>query len=606
MMNRRLHYVEYILCHLLVTFAVGRLAFMWYNRELADFGLLDVLQVLKDGLLSHDFGLATILLLIPALLGIVASRRPLPLRALLSPYYVIVGFLVAVILVADMILYEFWQFHLSSVVLAYAASPEGTTNSVSVGFLAVRIVFLLVFVLWLVIPPIYITPSRLNQHPGAQQWMKYMGMIVGFMSVLGVLSMRVGDAYRSGRNIFLNHAAANPVLVFATSFHLSDDYSRWYDFLDEAERFENMQGLYPEDTEDVADTLLNTQHPNVLIVFLEGMGGRYISELGGLPDVAPQWSRLIPEGIFWTNFYSTSFRTDRGTVSTFSAMPGYPDVALMKETALHASIPSLPRSMADAGYETSFLFGCAMTNMGKREYMQNIGFQHLYDDTFFRPEEITEGWGASDSVSAQKAFRMIAEKDTASRWMLTYQTTSSHEPWEVPYHRLKEKQLNAFAYTDDCLGRLVDSLRTTPQWDNLLIIMLPDHGTLYHQSFEDPEFFHSPMLWLGGAIKEPRTMDVWMNQNDVAATLLSQLGISHREYRWSRNVLSRNYRQQFVTSNFPAGIMFRDAQGYTIYDLSADRIISQGGAPDPSRVSKAQAILQTTYDDLQERRDVLR
>lgn len=33
------------------------------------------------------------------------------------------------------------------------------------------------------------------------------------------------------------------------------------------------------------------------------------------------------------------------------------------------------------------------------------------------------------------------------------QTSSSHEPFEVPFHKFDDKVKNAFAYTDDCLGK---------------------------------------------------------------------------------------------------------------------------------------------------------
>ncbi len=241
-----------------------------------------------------------------------------------------------------------------------------------------------------------------------------------------------------------------------------------------------------------------------------------------------------------------------------------------------------------------------MTNMGKRDYLANMKFADLMDHTIYEPWELSTSWGANDSTSAMKAYHLIAEKDTAQHWFMVYQTLSSHEPWEVPYHRLEDPKLNAFAYTDQCVGDLVDSLKTLPQWENMLVIMIPDHGFLYDQSFQDPEFFHSPMLWLGGAIREPRRMSVLMNQSDLAATLLSQMGISHGNYPWSRNVLSRNYRYPFVYCNFPAGIMFRDSTGVSIYDITAEQAIVENPADDGARIHRAQSILQTSYDLLDE------
>ena len=597
-MRQRLHFLEYLFCHLLIVFLMGRVAFILYNRHVEALPLWDALDACRSGLLAQDIGVAALFLLLPALLAFLGARRPgVPLRAVLAPYYIIAGFCVAAIMVADTVMYEFWQFKLSAVVLKYAAHPEGAANSVSPWFIATRLAAALLLILWIVLPCLWLTPRRVPQGCGAwRPWMRNMLLIIGFLSVVGIATTRVGDAYREGRSLFRNHAAVNPVWGFLASFPWTNDEASRFDYLDEEERAATFNGLYPQDTEDVQDTLLTTTRPNVLLVLIESFGGRFVKELGGLPDVAPQWSRLIPQGIFWDNYYSCSFRTDRGTVSTYSGMLAYPDVCLMERQDLHPLMPSLAHSLAREGYHTTYLYPGAMTNMGKRDYLAHMGFQELMDHKAFTPDELNSTWGANDSTSAMKAFHRIARMDSTQRWFMAYQTVSSHEPWTVPYHRLEDEKLNAFAYTDHCLGQLIDSLRTLPQWDNMLVIMIPDHGFLYKQSYEDPEFFHSPMLWLGGAVSHPRRMQVLMNQSDLAATLLSQMGVSHRDYPWSRNVLSRNYTEPFVYCNFPAGIMWRDYTGETLYDITADEVVTDRGAGGEERVRRAKAVLQTSYD----------
>ena len=209
----------------------------------------------------------------------------------------------------------------------------------------------------------------------------------------------------------------------------------------------------------------------------------------------------------------------------------------------------------------------------------------------------TGSWGVPDSIVLQKT-RHFIEKWEGGHHFMVAQTLSSHEPWDVPYHRLDDKILNAFAYTDYSVACMIDSLRQLPQWDNLLVIMIPDHGFLYRQSYKDPGFFHAPMLWLGGAVKAPRKIDVLMNQSDIAATLLSQLGIRHDEYRWSRNVLSRTYTYPFVYCNYPAGVLFADSTGVSIYDIDGEAMMTDLPANGGLRTMRAKAILQTSYDEL--------
>ena len=607
-MKRGIHFLEYLYCHLLIVFLIGRVGFILNNRCVEQLSFADAASACWRGFVEHDLMVAAWLLAIPWLVGLFALRHSgFKLRAWLTPYFILMGFAVATIIVADAVMYEYWQFKLGMVALSYASSPEGTTNSVSLSFLLIRAGLLLALILWTVIPCILLTPKKLPTGRTERLWMRNISIIWTFLLVSGVLWMRQGDAYGSKPHPtqLADHAAVNPVYAFVNSIRLTKDYANRYNFLSEADRADLFKDLYPEPADDIQDTLLSTQRPDILVVFIEGMGSRFIQELGGLPDVAPGWSRLIPEGIFWENYYSNSFRTDRGTVSAFCGWLSYTDIGLMKQTEMHSALPSLARSLAQEGYETGYIYGGAMTNMGKRKYLEDMNFANLYDDSAFSAEDKSGCWGVNDSTVLQKACHFIGEWQDGHHFLVA-QTLSSHEPWDVPYHRLDDEILNAFAYTDYSIACMIDSLKQLPQWDNLLVILIPDHGFLYKQSYKDPGFFRSPMLWTGGAIREPRRMDVLMNQSDIAATLLSQLGISHKDYPWSRNVLSETYTYPFVYCNYPAGMLFADSTGISIYDIDGDAMMIDLPADDGGlRTLRAKAILQTSYDQLSEIRKSL-
>lgn len=598
-MKRNAHYLEYLYCHLLIVFLVGRIGFLIYNSEVQHVAPTEAISACWRGFVGHDLMVAAILLAVPWVAGIIQVHKPSagPLRAWLVPYYILMGTAVSAIIVADAVMYEYWQFKLGSVVLSYASSPEGTTNSVSLGYIIVRAAALLLLALWIIIPCIRLTPKHIPADRESRLWMRNISIIWTFLLVCGFVFMRQGDVYGNPRSQLANHAAVNSIFAFAKSINWTNDYSRRYNLLPEADQADLFRGLYPEPADDVKDTLLNTSRPDVLVVFMESFGARFVRELGGLPDVAPGWSRLIPEGVFWQNFYSNSFRTDRGTVSTFNGWTSYPDVGLMKLPEHHATLPSLARSFLRQGYETSYIYAGAMTNMGKRQYLEATHFHYLYDDTTFPADTERNSWGIYDSISCQKAVKLVSQWQGGHHFMVV-QTISSHEPWDVPYHRLDDKVLNAFAYADHSVACMVDSLKQLPQWKNLLVIMLPDHGYLYHQTYGDPGFFRAPMLWLGGAVRQPRRMDMLMNQSDLAATLLSQMSIPHDEYPWSRNVLSRNYTYPFVYCNWPAGMLFADSTGVSIYDLGGDITTMEQPADHGLRVLRAKAILQTSYNQL--------
>lgn len=566
---------------LLIVFTVGRLIFSWYNSDIETLGLTQFSWACLRGL-PLDIRTAAALLLVPALLSL---QKRFSLRALLAPYYIFVGFLIALIVGADTIMYEFWKFKLGAVVISYAMSPEGATSSVEPIFLITRAGSVLAA--WAIISTLFIaiTPKRTDSN-----WKQCLAILV-----LALLPLGINTAHVRKSSLFANHTATNSIYAFASSF--LDE--RTYHIMPTAEATAVFDSLYAHNTgADIQDTLLTNKRPNLLFIQLESFSGKFVKELGGIDNVAPQMSQLIPQGLFFTNYYSNSFRTDRGTVALQSGMVSHPTLSLMREFGLHGKLASLPNALRQVGYETAYVYGGPMTNMHKREYLQDMLVDTLYDYTAFTPEQLTSAWGAHDEAAAYRTVQLIKERKQSERpWAFTFQTISSHEPWVVPYKRLSDPKLNAFAYTDDVLGQMIATLKNDPElWDNLLVIILPDHGYLYEQTYEEPAFFHSPMLWLGGALKHTGTVDKLMNQSDIAATLLAQMGISAEAFPWSRNIFSRAYKHPFVYCNFPAGLMMKDATGTTLFDLTAREVITEQGTPSAERLHAARALLQRSYE----------
>ena len=585
---------------LLLTFLLGKVAFMYYNQDIQHVTGGQLLSILGHGLLL-DMRTTAILLLFPAACLCFMRRR---LRWVLVPYFCLVGFMVGTVIMADIVMYEFWEFKLCAVHLAYAASPEGTTNSVSTWFLVSRALGVVTFMLLVAVPAIALTPKEIKKET-AHSRIGSRGSI-WFLLILVLLALcpiGVGSCYQRGP-LFLSHAATNPLYRFAVSFGDDGRYAAGSVCCDSIATNQTVATATDKTGaaalpcyatgNEVTDSLLSCPRPSILFVQLESFGGKFVKEMGGIPDVSPRLSRLIPEGIFWNQYYSNSFRTDRGTVCTYSGWTSYPTVSPMKRASMHPHMSSLAQTLRNNGYQAGFMYAGPMTNMGKGLYLWDMGFETLMDEEYFTQEELNSSWGANDQTSAMKMYHTIKEIRPDAQWMMVWQTLSSHEPWDVPYHRLEDKRLNAFAYTDECLGEFIDSLKTLPVWDNLLVIVIPDHGFLYEQTYDDSEFFHSPMLWLGGAIREPRCISTLMNQSDIAATLLAQIGLPHDEFPWSRNVMAPDYKP-FVYCTYPAGLFYKDATGETLYDLTAELPIPVGEPADSTRLRKALTILHASY-----------
>ena len=605
-MKKRILFIVLYFLTLLFIFVCQKPFFMLYNGMLdkgADWG--DCLQVLWHGV-SLDATMSGYLTALPLLLILISVwLKKVSLRKLLFPYYIIIALLIGIVFVVDMGLYPFWGFKLDASIFLYLDSPEEALASVSTGFILVRVLLMIVlgiFFVWLMWK---VTPRHLNEVRRKVVGTLGMFLVGGLLFVVirgGITesTSNVGQVYFSN-NQFLNHSAVNPFFSLLSSMGKSKDFASEFDFFEEGKRAELFKDLYPVSDGDTLVEVLNTRNPNILLVLMEGFGGVFVEPLGGLTDVASNLNRLADEGVFFTNCYANSFRTDRGTVCTLSGYLGLPTASVMKIPAKSRTLPAISEELLKAGYQTEFLYGGDINFTNMKSYLLSKGYQKLTADTDFGLSERTSNvWGVNDDITADWLLEQLKNRTGKERWFTTYLTLSSHEPFDVPYNRLTDKIPNAFAYTDECLGKLVDGLKTTPVWDDLLIICIPDHGFCYPQGSVDRggEYSKIPMLWLGGAIKQPMKIDKLMNQSDLAATLLAQLGVDHTMFTFSRNVLGSDYVYPFAFHTSGGTFTFRDSTGVTGYDTKANSISYEEPTVSLERLEKGKAILQSVYDDL--------
>ena len=605
-MKKRIAYISLYFFTVLLIFILQKPLFMLYNGSIEKgFGFADYMQVMVHGA-SLDAATAGYLTAFPFLLVLISIWfRKFPLKKILYGYYILAAALISIIFVVDMALYTFWGFKLDASVFLYIDSPKEALASVSVGFILLRVLAILLLIAlnsWVLLK---ITPSVLTatrKRIAGTAGMLLLGGVLFIIIRGGVTesTSNIGQVYFSNEP-FLNHSAVNPDFSLLSSMGKSQNFASEFNFFDEEKRAALFDGLYPTTDGDSIIQVLNTKRPNILIILMEGFGGAFVEPLGGLPDVTPHFNRLSKEGVFFTNCYANSFRTDRGTVCTFSGYLGLPTASVMKIPAKSRTLPAIAEGLSKAGYKTDFLYGGDINFSNMKSYLLSTGYQRLTANTDFSlAEQTSNAWGVNDDITFEYLYNQLRNRKEEGPWHTAFLTLSSHEPFEVPYHRLEDKIPNAFAYTDECLGKFIDRLKQTPAWKDLLVICLPDHGFYYPREGSNamPRFYHIPLLWLGGAVKQPMQVDKIMNQTDLAATLLGQLGLEHTAFTFSRNVLGSDYKYPFAFYSFNNGFSFRDSTGVTVFDNNSGSILFDEPEADESRLDKGKAILQTVYDDL--------
>lgn len=595
----------------LLLFVIEKPLFMAvYHGLYSDATFSDYMAVIYNGL-AIDRSMAAYLTIIPCFITISMLAVRSKVNAVISRvYFGIVAFVLAAVFIADTVLYGYWGFKLDVTPIFYfMSSPSSAMASATtaeavggiVGLLAVTVVFYVIFAL---------TAMRIDVAPEPRGRLRYRAIAV--MSVLTVLlfipirggftvsTMNLSRAYFSDDRL-LNHAALNPAFSLMYSATHQSDFASQYRFTDDGEADRIFGGMTYTAQAAPDSVTLSTDRPDIWIIIAESFSSHLMPSLGG-EAVAMRLDSIAADGMLFTDFYASSFRTDRALPAILSGFPGQPNTSVMKYVSKAEKLPSMPRRLRDAGYNTAYYYGGDINFTNMLAYVVSSGFGHIVCDKDFSLADRTGKWGAHDHVVFGRALDDLRADTTSSPRLRVIQTSSSHEPFEVPFKsRFDDERLNAFAYSDSCIGAFVDSLRSTPRYDRSLVIIVPDHYGVWPRNLEDRRQRHTvPLIFTGGALKRKgERISTVGSQTDIAATVLALCNLPHDEFIYSKNLLdSAAPHFAFFTDTDAAGMV--TATDTVIYNLDADRPDVVSGITAGTTLRQARVYLQKIYDNLSE------
>lgn len=581
----------------LLVFVLQKLLFLAINSSYADgVTFKDILLVLWHGL-RLDSVATSYLMIVPLLMMAVALwLRRVNLRKMLTWWFVLASLIVTIAFLADAILYNYWGSKLDAADFIYAKNPKDMLASLSFGLVLLAIVAIALLTSGQVALLRWSTPKMM--HKVKKKWLGTVVIVlllgVNFIGMRGGVQESTANpsyVYFSQKQ-FLNHAALNPAFNVLHSMTKSEDLANEFVFYS-SEMLEQMTAGVYDSYPDIADTLLNTQRPNIILVIWEGGGDLMTAN----DSVAPFFAKLKSEGVYFSQCYANNFRTDRGLVSILNGWPGLPTTSVMKMSGRCKHLPSIAKHLDSEGYHSAFYYGGDIDFTNMRGYLFETGYYHVKggEDYAWAPNQ--SKWGADDEYLLTLNPNVLP----GAPFFATYLTLSSHEPWVVPYRRLVDDKANSFAYTDSCLYTFVQNLKLRGLWDDLLMIVVPDHGVAYGDAYTySVETARIPILWLGGAVKSPKEVDKLMNQSDLAATLMAQMGLDARDFVFSRNVLSANYQPSLILHAYKNGVNLIDTCGSTRFDIVNGEVVSAEKLHRPNATADIKALLQRIYSTTSE------
>jgi len=604
-----------VLMYLLTTVLMALqkpLFLVWYAARATEATSAELWGVVWHGMLL-DSTTAAYLTVVPWLMMLVAVWVKIPervMRPIMVGYFAVMAFVASLLVAVDMGLFRHWDFRLDSTIIPYLRTPKEAAASVTWGDVWPTLILFvaygaLLFMTWRPLARLY---RKVEQTLRGRILSTAVMLLTGgllFLAIRGGLDTapaNVSKVYFS-ENMFLNQAATNPIFSFLSSAarsELKDDDYRYFTDEECEEIFSTLAG---NTTSASSEKLLRTERPNVVLIMLESIGRTVMDEVVNGRAVAPSLQRLKSEGIWFENMYANSYRTDRGTVAVMSGYAAHPVVSVMKYPQKAHTLPAIARSLREEGYATSFMYGGDANFTNTISYLYGTGVERITDKAQLSFDAPTNKWGyADDVVCPYFADEVLSLSKQDKPFFATLLTLSSHEPFDVPYSAFEDKILNSVAYTDEAVGKMIDSWRNTPAWDDMLVILIADHGMPYPSSLTtgSRERQRIPMIWTGGALERSGfEVDAFCSQADLAATLLSQMGIAHDDFLFSHDIFDeRQPHYAFWTWNNSFGMADKD--GHLIYDLTGNTPTSQQGEASHYE-TRGKAIVQTIHQDIRKR-----
>ncbi len=347
---------------------------------------------------------------------------------------------------------------------------------------------------------------------------------------------------------------------------------------------------------DTITPILNSKKPNIVLIILESFSGNVVPRLGGEEGISNSISSLMQEGIFFDNVYASGGRTDKGVVSVLSAFPAQAARSIMKENSKQAKIPSIPQALNAQGYQSFFYYGGESRFFNMKSYLLSHGFERITEKENFDNKDMNSKWGAYDGAVYQKMGQDLGAMKQP--FFATMLSLTNHEPFELPGkprfsgEDAGNKFRSTAFYADSCLGAFIGQARKQPWYKNTLFVVVADHGHFLPRTdleVYDPQRYRIPLLFFGPVIKpEFRGLKVKKigSQTDLAATLLSQLGLDKSAFTWSKDLLNASSKD-FAFFNWDQGFGFVLPGQIITYDAPGNHVVYRSQEHQPQLESSA-------------------
>ncbi len=302
------------------------------------------------------------------------------------------------------------------------------------------------------------------------------------------------------------------------------------------------------------------QKKNIVIIICESFSAAQIGILGG-KKLSPQFDKWSSKGILFTHCYSNGPRTHFGLTSVVAGFPSIIGSSLIRKKGLN-EFNTLGNILHDEGYITKFFYGGDSNFDDMKLFMQQGGFENIFDITSFKNIRYKNAMGVCDEDLFDKAYSEIFNGNLQPNLSVIL-TVSNHAPHRVPDYFLKSNpevkrmsdKESTFYYEDYAIGKFLNKCATTVQFSNTIFLILADHGEVYELKDQNYKVYHIPALLLNTS-HASGNFDSVCSQMDFASTLINECGYNGEYHFAGQNLFSIDFKPFAISRNTEASLAY--------------------------------------------------
>ncbi len=271
---------------------------------------------------------------------------------------------------------------------------------------------------------------------------------------------------------------------------------------------------------------------HIILISIDTIRADHVSSYGYPYKTTPRIDAFADNAVLFENCFSNIPLTLPAHSSMLTGViPPTHGVQDNLSMALSDSVLTLPEMLQARGYAT---YGIISADVLNKRYGLDQGFD-VYDDTFdgetSKSELVPQRF--ADETAAH-ALEWLEENREKKKFMFIhfYDPHTDYTP-PAPYDKqFKHPYDGEIAFVDDCIGRIIDKLKSLDQYDDSLIIITGDHAELLNEHGEPTHGFfiyqnvlRVPLIVKPAGHSTPAKVADNTSLTDIAPTILAQSGI---------------------------------------------------------------------------------